>query len=143
MSLIKYNPGDYRPVSFNSLIDRFFNDSFVSNETAPSFTPQVDIAETDKNFEIQFAVPGMDKKDFHIDINDGVLTVSGERKFEETKKEKNFHSVESYFGTFKRSFNLPDNVKEEKIEAKYENGILIVDLPKSEVKKEIKTISIK
>ena len=125
------------------MIDRFFNDSLITNETAATFTPQVDIAETDKQFEIQFAVPGLDKKDIKIDVNEGVLTVSGERKFEETKKEKNFHSVESYFGTFKRSFKLPENVKEDKIEAKYENGILIVDLPKSEVKKEIKTISIK
>ncbi len=141
MALIKYNTRDYRPTSFNSFLDRFFNDDFTPS--TKSFTPQVDIAETDKKFEVSFAVPGLKKEDITVDLNEGVLTVSGERKFEESKKEKNFHSVETYFGTFKRSFHLPENVLTDKVEAKYEDGILLIEIPKKEIKNEVKKISIK
>ncbi len=143
MTLVKYNPRDYRPVTFNSLIDRFFNDSFLSNENNVSFTPQVDIAETDKSFELQFALPGLKKEDISIDLEDNTLTVAGERKFQEEKKEKNFHSVETRYGSFKRSFKLPDNVAADKVEAGYKDGILTIQLPKDETKKAVKTISIK
>ncbi|MCR9251501.1 MAG: Hsp20/alpha crystallin family protein [bacterium] len=143
MALVRYNPRDYRPVGFGNLIDRFFNDSVFTNDGTSSFTPQVDIAETDKDFELQFAVPGLKKEDISIDLEDGTLTVGGERKFEETKKEKNFHSVETRYGSFKRSFKLPENVAADKVEASYKDGILLIQIPKTEIKKEVKTISIK
>ena len=144
MALVRYNTRDFRPVRFGSLIDRFFNDALYTNEGgAASFTPQVDIAETDDNFELQFAIPGINKDDITIDLEDGTLTVGGERKFEETKNEKNFHSVETRYGSFKRSFKLPENVAEDKVEASYKDGILLIQIPKTEIKKEVKTISIK
>lgn len=145
MSIIKYNPNQFRPVSFNSLFDGFFNDHFSNNEVAKgkTFVPQVDISETDKAFDLQFVVPGMDKKGFKIELQDGKLTVSGERKLKEEKNEKNFRSVESYHGSFSRSFYLPENINEGKVEAQYEDGILNIVIPKDE-KKVLKTnISVK
>merc|ERR1711941_130863 len=124
MTLVKYNPSNYRPSTFTSFVDRFFNDDFFGARTEATFTPQVDISETDKDFEIQFALPGVKKDDIKIDLNDDRLTVSGERKLKNEKNEKNYHSVESYYGSFSRSFYLPDNVNVEKVDAAYKDGVL-------------------
>jgi HSP20 family protein len=141
MSLIRYNSAlnDFTLTSFNNLIDRFFNDTLArSGGSSYSFVPRVDVLEDEKAFEIHVAVPGMNKEDFKIDLNDNYLTISGERKFTREKKENNFHSVETQFGTFSRSFTLPENVDVNKINAKYVNGILEVNIPKDE-KKIVKT----
>lgn len=146
MALIKYNPGlrDFENKSFSNFIDRFFNESLSNvDKQVQRFSPQVDIAESDTDFEVTLAVPGMKKSDFKIDLNDDQLIISGERKFENTKKDKNFHSVETHYGSFSKSFYLPDNIKKEKIEAGYEDGLLTIRIPKDEKKETIKTISIK
>ena len=142
MGLIKYNTNDYRPTSFRNFVDRFFNDEFVGG-TVPSFSPKVDIAETDNEFEIQLHVPGMKKDEFNIDLDNDQITISGERKFDNEKNERNFHSVESYFGTFSRTFHLPEVVNREKVNATYQDGILTVSLPKDEKKVTKKQISVK
>lgn len=137
MSLIRYNSAlsDYTPTSFNNLIDRFFNDKLTrGGGSAYSFVPRVDIMEEEKAFEVHVAVPGMSKDDFKIDLNDNYLTISGERKFGREKKEDNFYSMETQYGTFSRSFSLPENVDAAKISAKYVNGILEVTIPKDEKK---------
>lgn len=139
MSIVRFNTvmDDFVPTTFNHLIDRFFNESIGrSGGSAYSFVPKVDIIETEKAFEINLAVPGMKKEDFRIDLKDRHLTVSGERKF--TKDEKQFRSVETQYGAFSRAFVLPENVDGEKIEAKYDSGILELVLPKDE-KKLLKT----
>lgn len=143
MTLIKYNPNNYRPATFSNFIDRFFNDDFFGGKGVTSFTPQVDIAESEKEFEIQFHLPGVKKEDIKIDLNDDRLTVSGERKINNEKKEKNFHSVESYYGSFSRSFYLPDNVNVEKVDAEYKDGVLSIVLPKDAKKETNKSIAIK
>lgn len=142
MGLIKYNTNDYRPTSFRSFVDRFLNEDFVGG-TLPAFTPKVDVAETDKEFEIQLHVPGMKKEDFSIDLNDDQITISGERKLENEEKGKNFHSVESYYGAFNRTFHLPDVINREKVDATYLDGILTIKLPKDEKKVTKKQISVK
>jgi HSP20 family protein len=142
MGLIKYNSNDYRPASFRSFVDRFFENDF-NGGSLPSFTPKVDIAETDNAFEIQLHAPGVKKEEINIDLNENALVISGERKFENEKDEKNFHSVESYFGTFSRSFHLPDTVNKDKVDASYKDGILVVTLPKDVKKITKKQISIK
>lgn len=144
MALVKYNPVN-KPSTFGNFMERFFNDEFFNgrNGSVPTFSPNVDIAETDKAFEIQFHVPGIKKDDIKIEINDDRLTVSGERKFENEKKEKNYHSVESYYGSFSRSFYLPDNVKSDKVDANYKDGILTIEVPKDEKKELKRTVSIK
>jgi HSP20 family protein len=142
MNLIRYNSAlnDYTPSSFSNLIDRFFNDTVArSGGSAYSFVPRVDIIEEDKAFEVHVAVPGMKKDDFKIDVNDNFLTVSGERKYTREKKENNLHAVETQYGTFSRSFTLPENVDATKISAKYVDGILELTIPKDE-KKALKTM---
>ncbi len=143
MKLVRYNPGlTSRPAVFSELIDKYFNDGFGLNGGS-QFTPQVDIVESKANYQIQLALPGMEKNDFHVDINDDTLTISGERKFENESKEKNYHSLETYFGSFKRAFNIPKDVEQNKIDATYKNGILNVILPK-DAKTELKsTIKVK
>lgn len=146
MTLIKYNPSlpNTENRSFSSLLDRFFNESFNGvGKEMQHFSPQVDIAESKKAFEIAVAAPGMKKADFKIDMKDGSITISGDRKFEERKEEKNFHSIETQYGSFSRTFHLPENIDEDKIEASYQDGILNIVIPKDEKKELKKTIQIK
>jgi HSP20 family protein len=141
MSIIRYNAGlnDFVPASFSTLIDRFFNESVSrAGGSAYSFVPRVDVFEDEKAFEIHVAVPGVNKEDFKLDLNDNLLTVSGERKYTKERKENNFHTVETQYGTFKRSFSLPENVASDQIQARYNNGILEITVPKDE-KKALKT----
>jgi HSP20 family protein len=94
----------------------------------------VDIIESENAFEIQLAVPGMNKEDFKIDLKEGHLAVSGERKFTRKMDDKHFRSIETQYGAFRREFVLPDTVDAEKIEAKYNNGLLELVIPKDERK---------
>ena len=142
MGLINYNTNDYRPTSFKSFVDRFLNEDYAGGSVS-SFSPKVDIAESEKDFEIQLHVPGIKKEDFNIDLNKDQIIISGERKFENEKKEKNFHSVESYFGSFNRTFHLPDVINKDKVDASYQDGILTIKLPKDEKKVTKKQIAVK
>ena len=143
MSIVKYNSrlNEFVPTSFSNLIDRFFTESVArSGGSTYSFVPRVDVIEEEKAFEIHVAVPGMNKDEFKIDLNDNYLTVSGERKLSKEKKEENaknenfYRSFETQYGSFSRSFSLPENVDGEKITAQYTNGILVVNVPKDEKK---------
>jgi HSP20 family protein len=140
MSLVRYNTlNDFVPTTFSNLIDRFFNESLSrQGGSAYSFVPKVDIIENEKAYEIHLAVPGVNKEDFKLDLNDNFLTVSGERKFTKEQKDRNYHSIETQYGSFSRSFGLPENVDAGKISAKYNNGILEILVPKDE-KKTLKT----
>ena len=140
MSIVRYtSSNDFVPTSFGHLIDRFFNESVGrAGGSAYSFVPRVDVVEGEKAFEIHAAIPGMNKEDFKLDLNESVLTLSGERKFTKERKENNFHSFETQYGTFSRSFSLPENVDGSKISAQYVNGILEITIPKDE-KKIVKT----
>jgi HSP20 family protein len=141
MSLVRYNSNlnDFVPTTFSNLIDRFFNETASrSGGAAYSFVPRVDILENEKAYEIHVAVPGMKKEDFKLDLNDNYLTVSGERKFTKEQNDKNFHAVETQYGTFSRAFALPDHVNASQINAKYNDGILEIVVPKDE-KKTLKT----
>lgn len=141
MSIVRYNStlNDFVPTTFSNLIDKFFNESLSrQGGSAYSFVPKVDIIETEKAFELQVAVPGMNKEDFKIDLNDNFLTISGERKFTSEKETNNFRSIETQYGSFSRSFSMPENVDAGKITASYTNGILNLVIPKDE-KKTLKT----
>jgi HSP20 family protein len=137
MSIVRYNTAlnDFVPTTFNNLIDRFFNESLSrSGGSAYSFVPKVDIVETEKGYELHVAAPGMNKEDFKIDLNENFLTISGERKFTKEQNENNFRSIETQYGTFSRSFALPEHVDAAKISAQYINGILEIVVPKDEKK---------
>jgi HSP20 family protein len=94
------------------------------------WAPRVDIAETDKAFEIKVEIPEVNKEDVKVTVHNGVLTVQGERKLEKEEKGKKFHRVERYYGSFTRSFTLPDNVDETKISASFKNGVLNLQIQK-------------
>ncbi|MDN5215894.1 Hsp20/alpha crystallin family protein [Fulvivirgaceae bacterium BMA12] len=145
MTLVKYKNdfNDYVPTNFSSLLDNFFNDRFHFTGTNRTFLPKVDIAESEEGFEVSLAAPGMKKEDFKIEVNENYLTIAGERKFTNEDKGKNYHTVETQYGTFSKSFKLPKNVNGEKINAKYEAGILNLFVPKDEKKKLKNTITVK
>lgn len=142
MKLVRYNQLEPQmPATFSGLLDKFFQDSF--GPSIKQFSPSVDIAEDEKSYEIQVAVPGVKKSDFKIDLVDGKLTISGERKMEEKKEGKNFHSIETQYGSFTRSFFIPEDVMEDQVEASYEDGVLKLSLPKKEKKVNKATIEVK
>jgi HSP20 family protein len=103
--------------------------------TGRPWTPPVDILETENDLVIKADVPDMDMKDIHVSIENGTLTLKGQRKFESEKKEKGYHRIERSYGSFARYFGLPDTVDPEKVQADYKNGTLTVTLPKKEVAK--------
>lgn len=142
MALVRYNHNNYTPVSFSNIVDKFFNDGFLSPETS-AFTPKADVIESESNFEIRFSIPGVDKEDIKIDLDKGKLTVSGERKMEEKSENRNYKTVETVYGSFSRSFYLPENINEDKVEAIHKNGILNIIVPKEELKKTVKNIEIR
>ncbi len=107
-----------------------------------AWRPVVDIFETDDGVVMRAELPGMDKDDVKIGLENNVLTLHGERKFDEEVKRENYHRVERSYGSFCRSFTLPSDVDKNKIEARFDSGILEVTLPKSE-KAKPKQIEIK
>ena len=122
------------PTTVHGLLHKFFNDVNFDNTQVEKFSPSVDVLESDKSYELHFAVPGFDKNEFSIEVEENVLTVSGERKIEELKNDKKYTSVQIQHGSFKRTFNLPDTVDRTKIDAEYNDGILKIILIKDEAK---------
>ena len=123
---------NFRPFYMPSI----FNDDFfpvLSNST--SSMPAVNIREDDKNYVLDLAVPGIDKKDLKIDINEDVLTISSETKSESEESRDGYKRKEFSYSEFCRSFYIPENVNREKIEANYKDGVLSVSLPKQEEEK--------
>lgn len=107
-------------------------------------TPSVDVAETDSTFEISAELPGMSEDNIDISLADGVLTLKGEKKEEREEKDKGYYLSERRYGSFRRSFRLPDGIDEDKIEAKFEKGVLKITAPKKpEAVKKAKKIAIK
>jgi HSP20 family protein len=100
--------------------------------TLPEWTPAADITEDDREYLIKAELPEIRKEDVKVTVENGVLTISGERKFEKEEKKKKYHRVERGYGTFMRSFTLPDDAEAGKIKADFKNGLLTLHLPKTE-----------
>lgn len=119
--------------------DRLFEQAFVPTANwsggEPAFSVRTDIEETEKAFLLNFDLPGVKKEDVHVDVNDNVLTVSGERKREFESGAGEARRVERTYGKFERSFSLPKVIDADKIEAHMEDGVLKVALPKVEAAK--------
>src|SRR5271165_3899156 len=98
--------------------------------TSTAFAPPVDIYEDEHNVTLKIEVPGIEEKDIDVRIENNTLTVHGERKFEKEEKEENYRRVERQYGSFTRSFSLPNTVDAEQVKANYEKGILNISLPK-------------
>jgi HSP20 family protein len=133
MTLARRNEG-YAP----SFIDRFFNNDLMdwgtSNFSSTNTSlPAVNVKETDDDYYIEVAAPGMSKKDFNVNFQNNVLTISSEKKNEKEEKEDSYTRKEFSYQSFQRSFTVPGkDVDSDKISASYENGILNIKLPKRE-----------
>lgn len=120
------------PLRVSDWIDDIFEDALNwPRTTTSSFVPELNVYETDTEFEVSAALPGMNKNDIEINFNAGLLTISGERKMEEKDNGRRYHRIESRFGQFSRSIPLPgDMINQDQITAKYENGVLNIIVPK-------------
>ena len=140
MNLVRWNPRremDAFSDRFNRIIDGpFFPAVRFSDESGlRNWKPVVDIYDRDEKFVIKAELPGVDKKDIHVDVKDHVLTLSGERSYENEEKDEKYHHKERAYGKFSRSFSLPDGLDNDKIAADYKDGVLTVEISKPEVKK--------
>jgi HSP20 family protein len=122
---------------FNAPLDEFFNLGKVIN------VPAVNVSETDKEFKLTIAAPGLEKNDFKVDAYDDMLTISAEKEMKEEKNDR-FNRREYNYSSWSRSFSLPENCDSGKINAEYKNGELRIAIPKKEIKepKKVKNISI-
>ena len=139
MELVRFNPNrGLAPFGrqMNSLFDDFFGDLFDGVQTASdrAWNPKADIFEEDDRFVVQAELPGVEKDNISIDVDGRVLTIKGERSGENEVKEKNYYRRECSYGTFQRSFTLPDETDSEKIKAEYKDGVLKLNIPKPETR---------
>ena len=143
MPITKHNPFGTELEDFPSGL-RVFQDSLsrlLSEPTSRPWSPPVDIFETENELVLKADVPDIDPKNVGIQLENGTLTLKGERKFEEQRNGRGFHRVERGYGSFVRAFSLPNTVDPEKVKADYKNGVLTITLPKKEVAKP-KTVNI-
>ena len=110
--------------------------------TLTEWIPPVDIAEDDKEYAIKVELPGVNKEDVRVSVEGGVLSISGERKAEKEEKNKKYHRIERTYGSFARSFTLPEGTASDKVSAEFKDGVLRVHLPKDEAAKP-KSIDVK
>jgi len=130
------------PGNFVNLVENLFNDSFANSEKKGYFSPKVDIIENENGFELQAALPGLKKEDINLELNNNKLTLSGERKFVKDETKEKYHIVESNYGSFSRTFTLPENVKADTIKAHVSDGILSVTIEKAGPKAGVAKIEI-
>ena len=119
---------------FNRLFDSFFQGDLADTTSAftSAWIPAVDIAERENEFVVRMELPGVKKEDVKITMQEGILTVRGEKKQEKESKGSDFHRVERAYGSFQRSFTLPTAVKSGDIDASFSDGVLNISLPKAE-----------
>ena len=133
MALVRWDPIrelDSLQGDMNRLFDRFFEGRTSGNGTSRRWIPAMDLVETQDHLVLRGDLPGLTEDDIDIEIKDSVLTVSGERKAENEEKGEGYHRVERSFGSFSRSLTLPRGVDPERVEAKFDKGVLEVRIPK-------------
>jgi len=137
-TVVRYEP--FRGLStLHDQVNRLFNETRFRGPSEDSaittWAPGVDIYETPNELVVKADLPGVDEKDIDIRVENNLLTIRGERKFEKNVAEDNYLRVERTYGTFSRSFSLPNTINPEAIHAEYKNGVLTVNLPKREESK--------
>jgi HSP20 family protein len=144
MTLTRWNPLREMEDLFETFARRpaLRGDGGQENVTLADWAPRVDISESEEEYLIKAELPGIDKKDLKVTVNDGVLTLQGERKAEREEKDRKYHRVERSYGSFARCFTLPDNVDEKSIRAEHKDGLLYLHLGKTEEAKP-KSIEVK
>ena len=134
MTLVKWTP---RPMNISNDFDDMFRTVFHSDwkyplKTKPKWKPEIDIKESDNLFQIKADIPGLTKKDIKVSLKGDQLTISGERKKIGDNQNDHYHYRERSAGKFNRSFNLPESINKDKIQASFKNGILSIELEKHE-----------
>ena len=137
--------------SFHREVDRLFEDFFGVPEATEKgggrrlgLVPDVDVAETETGFEVKADLPGVEEKDLQVTVTNGLLTLKGEKRTESEEKDKSYYRAERAYGAFQRSIPLPNDVDQEKIKARFKNGVLTVSLPRSpEAKAAARKIEVK
>ena len=133
--LVKWQNPARSLFNFNDT-DNFFDDSFSHrrdySQPGLEISPRINVEENENEWLISAELPGVAKEDVKVNYQDGVLTLSGEKKMEKEEKDKNYHRVERSYGKFSRSLNINTAVVSDKIDAQYNDGVLIVTLPKAE-----------
>lgn len=133
MTLVKYNPFDIDEFTgvraFADTMNRLFDNA---NRT---WAPPVDILETENDFVLKADLPDVKQEDIDLRVENGTLTLKGERKFEQSESGKGYHRIERGYGSFARVFTLPETLEADKVKADYANGVLTITLPKKEIAK--------
>jgi len=124
-----------KPEPFSREIDRVFDAFFGQTDQARRWVPPMDLVEADDHFVLKADLPGLAEGDVNIEVQDGALTISGERNAEHEQHERGFYRIERPFGAFNRSLSLPDGVDADRIEASFSHGVLEVRIPKPEQSK--------
>lgn len=134
MAIIRWDP--FRDlVSLREKMNRLFEDAVTArgeerDMISSTWAPSVDIYETENAIIMNAEVPGIDEKDIEIKIEDNTLTINGERKLEKETSEENYHRIERSYGSFYRSFTIPRQIDQDKINAEHDNGVLRITMPK-------------
>jgi HSP20 family protein len=129
----RWNSNAMNREPFARMFESFFNGTQPEEEVSNrNWVPPVDIQETGEGYRLLAELPGLTKEDINITLENNVLRLSGERKFERDVKKESFHRVERTYGTFSRAFALPHQVNAEGVQASFENGVLTVTVPKAE-----------
>jgi len=127
------NRGSLLAPTMDDFIEKFFYGwPTFEKENDISWSPRVDIHETEKEIIIDAELPGIAKEDIKVELKNGILTISGERKQEKKTEKGNSYRIERHYGKFERSFGLPETVADDKVNAKFKDGILSLTLPKTE-----------
>ncbi len=137
MAVTKYDPSSvslFAPSSFRMLEDTL-NRFFTEPASSRPWSPAVDISETENELVLKADLPEMKLEDLDIQLENGTLTLKGERKFEKSDKDRGYHRIERSYGSFVRAFSLPDYADAEKVAADYKDGVLTVTVPKKEIAK--------
>ena len=139
MSLVRWDPF----ADVDTLFNRLMPSAFLRPALAPGgngkkfeWSPSADISETDKEYLIRAELPAVKKEDVQVTLDQGVITIKGERKQQTEDKNEKFHRIESFYGSFARSFSLPENINADAIRCESKDGILSVHIPKTETQKQ-------
>ena len=147
LARIEEDPFYALQTDINKLFGSLLTDPFLNKDSAKKlqWNPRVELKETPKEFILTADLPGCNKDDVHVSLNNDILSIKGERKFEENKNDEKYHVSERFYGSFERQIHMPESlVDQDKIHAKFENGVLSVHLTKkNEAKYEPKRIEIK
>jgi len=140
MSLIRWDPFAEMDAIFSRLTpsgsSRWPRISLEGNGRKLEWSPSADISETDKEYVIRAELPAVKKEDVQVTLDDGMITIKGERKQQTEDNKEKFHRVESFYGTFERSFSLPDNINADGVRCESKDGVLTVHIPKTEMAKQ-------